>query len=274
MMLDVGFGRVRRRLSSYITTPGGMSSSSGDMVQAAPTVSPDRASAMKKACETVAAQKMSASRAAKDAERAAARASLDKERAARRRQRASARDGADVRLPRVSRRSRILDTTSELSDVLAALPARFRGRDLQAAFSTVEDGVALSTLFQNIVGSDPVLLLVRDSGGARFGAYTSVPFSPGPHYAGSGEGFVFKLGPKGHVFPWSHANPFFQLVTPESLAVGGGGAFALYLDVLLEHGSSGESTTYANTCLASAEAFDVVVVEAYKLVVPTRFSLG
>lgn len=134
----------------------------------------------------------------------------------------------------------------------------------------MRDGVSLQTFFAKCAGPDPIVLLIRDSGKAIFGCYTSVPWKSSKHYYGNGEGFVFTLSPTLNVYKWSRNNSFFQLASANSLAVGGGGKFALFLDSMFERGSSGPCGTYNNPCLASADQFDVIVAEAYKLVSPVR----
>lgn len=191
---------------------------------------------------------------------------------ARRRARRSAAQNALTRVPRMSRRSRIVSAGgAELTDVMATVPLRFRYRDLQCVYSTADDGISLNTLYSRVKGSDPIVLLVRDSAGATFGAYTSVPYTIGSnHYTGSGESFVFSLKPKVQCYPWTRNNTFFHICSQDSLAVGGGGHFALFLDSMLERGSSGPSSTFDNTCLASQSNFDIVVVEVFKLVNSSR----
>lgn len=193
---------------------------------------------------------------------------------ARRRARRTAAQAAPTRTPRLSRASRILSGATELADVMATVPLRFRFRDLQCVYSTADDGISLTTLYSRVKGTDPVVLLVRDSCGATFGAYSSIPYTIGSnHYAGSGESFVFSLRPDVHCYPWTRNNTFFHLCSHDSLAIGGGGHFALFLDSMLERGSSGPSSTFGNTCLASQPNFDIVVVEVFKLVVSSRLSI-
>lgn len=135
----------------------------------------------------------------------------------------------------------------------------------------MRDGVSLQTFYAKCAGPDPVVLVVRDGGKAVFGCYTSVAWKASNQYYGTGEGFVFKLLPELEVFKWSRANSFFQLGPSGSMAIGGGGKFALFLDSMFERGSSGPCATYNSPCLASSDQFDVIVLEAYKLVPPFKF---
>jgi hypothetical protein len=63
-------------------------------------------------------------------------------------------------------------------------------------------------------------------------------------------------------------NDYFQFGTPESLAVGGGGHFAIFLQEDLLRGSSGISATFGNPCLAGSTEFAVGKLEVWA-VLPT-----
>lgn len=173
-----------------------------------------------------------------------------------------------LRVPRLSHTSSIISTSQLVSSLHSHFPARFHACDWQAVYSTMRDGVSLQTFYKNCAGPDPIVLVIRDGGKAVFGYYCSVPWKSSKNYYGNGEGFVFTLVPKFEVYKWSRANSFFQLGGAESMAVGGGGKFALFLDSMFERGSSGPCATYNSPCLASSNQFDVVVLEAYKLVSP------
>ena len=60
-------------------------------------------------------------------------------------------------------------------------------------------------------------------------------------------------------------NDFFMFSTAQSLGVGGGGHFALFLDGDLLHGTSGSSDTFGNPCLASNDEFTIGKVELWGL---------
>lgn len=137
-------------------------------------------------------------------------------------------------------------------------------------YSTMRHGVSLHTFYSKCEGTDPVIVVLRDGGKAVFGCYASVPWKAAKQYYGNGEAFVFTLEPKVEVFRWSRANSFFQLGSAERVAVGGGSHFAIFLDSMFERGSSGPCDTFNSPCLASSDQFDVVVLEAYKLVAPVK----
>lgn len=131
-------------------------------------------------------------------------------------------------------------------------------------------GVSLKTFYANCAGPDPVVILIRDGGGCVFGCYSSVSWKSCSQYYGNGEGFVFTISPTVAVYKWTRSNSFFQLGSSDSIAMGGGGKFALFLDSMFERGSSGTCATFGSPCLASADQFDVIVLEAYKLVSPSN----
>lgn len=154
-----------------------------------------------------------------------------------------------------------------LLPILAAVPARHQNDDLRLVYSTCRDGASLRRFYSLASKcTGPLLLLVRDSEDAVFGAYTPDPrWRVEKEYFGSGEAFVFSLAPTLQVYPWARNNKYFQLGRPESLAVGGGGAFALCLDDMFERGSSGACATFDSPCLASERDFEVTVFEAWEM---------
>lgn len=168
--------------------------------------------------------------------------------------------------PRLSAGSSVMPAGCSLKPVQSALPARFSRFDWQLIYSTMRHGVSLQTLYAKCSADDPVVLVLRDDSGAVFGCYVSTGWHVAKHYYGNGEMFVFKLVPTVAVYKWSRENSLFQLASSDSLAMGGGGNFALFLDSLLEHGSSRPCPTFNSPPLASNLQFAVVVLEAYKLV--------
>ena len=119
------------------------------------------------------------------------------------------------------------------------------------------------------------MLLIRDAGREVFGFYLSQAWRISPCYYGNGETFVFNtkekefgVGNEIQVHGWSRSNSLFQLASPNSLALGGGagGGFALFVDSMLERGTSRPCATFNSPALTAAEHFDIVVLEAFALV--------
>lgn len=72
------------------------------------------------------------------------------------------------------------------------------------------------------------------------------------------------------MYPWHSTlaakNDFFQYATPDCLAVGGCGKYAIHLDAELLRGSSGLCGTFGSPCLAGRDDFRVVLVEVWHAV--------
>ena len=145
-------------------------------------------------------------------------------------------------------------------------------RDWTLRYSTEQHGCSLRTMYHLLDNTGPTVILVLDSQGARFGGFATARWSPGARYFGTGESFLFRVEgasagrpAAAHFYPWSGANSHFQLAYHDSIAMGGGGHFGLWLDEAFEYGSSGSSETYGNPPLASDESFRVIRVEVWEL---------
>lgn len=64
-------------------------------------------------------------------------------------------------------------------------------------------------------------------------------------------------------YEWSGANVYFQCCTETSIAMGGGGAFGLYVEDDFSRGSTGQSETFSNDPLSSHPDFEVVNLECW-----------
>ena len=64
------------------------------------------------------------------------------------------------------------------------------------------------------------------------------------------------------IYPWHpESNAYFMFSNTECIAMGGGGAFALYLDKDFLHGVSGPCETFGSDILASSEDFIISDIE-------------
>ena len=148
-----------------------------------------------------------------------------------------------------------------------ALPAAYSLRDWVLRYSTEHHGCSLRTAYSKLAHSTgPTLVMVLDAAGHRFGGFATEPWCPSSRYFGSGESFLFHAHPgAGRVYRWSGSNTHFPLAYHDSIAMGGGGHFGLWLDEAFEYGSSGRSETYCNAPLASDESFRIIRVEIWEL---------
>ncbi|EFJ52510.1 hypothetical protein VOLCADRAFT_56079 [Volvox carteri f. nagariensis] len=156
----------------------------------------------------------------------------------------------------------------QMRALASAVPPLERMKDWVLSYSTAKHGISLQTLYRRAVGGMPTILLVRDFGGFVFGCFTPDSWRVAPRYYGSGETFVFQLEPHRVAYPWRSMsktkNDLFQYGTPECLAVGGVGHFAIWLDAELLSGSSGICGTFGSPCLANGEEFRVQHLEVWQ----------
>ncbi|XP_029452392.1 nuclear receptor coactivator 7-like isoform X2 [Rhinatrema bivittatum] len=167
-------------------------------------------------------------------------------------------------LPDLKHQSGILED-GHIEKLAQRLPARVQGYPWQLAYSTMEHGTSLKTLYRNLTSLDsPVLLVVKDMDNQVFGAYATHPFKLSDHYYGTGETFLYTFSPELKVFKWSGENSYFINGDISSLELGGGGGqFGLWLDADLYHGRSNSCSTFNNETLSKKEDFIVQDVEVW-----------
>ena len=156
------------------------------------------------------------------------------------------------------------------SCLISALPSRFRRSAWTLKYSSKRDGISLHSLYRAVRHSPATVLAVRDTNGYCFGAFSTEVWSTqnANRYFGTGESFVFAIEKDGDdtvtCFSWSGKNDYFQIAKSESLGVGGGSNYALWIDEDFTRGISGSyCETYNSECLASGEDFYVLNVEIY-----------
>ncbi|CAI5992029.1 unnamed protein product [Closterium sp. NIES-64] len=169
------------------------------------------------------------------------------------------------RLPELTEESFLLSEATRAA-VFKHLPATVSSRKWVLLYSTVKHGISLLTLYRRAsMLPGPCLLVVSDSAGTIFGAFSS-PSALTPSdrrkYQGSNHCFVFSdISGSPTVHAATGRNHYYVLPTHDCLAFGGGGRFALRLEEDLLSGSSGECDTFASPCLAGKEDFCVKHVE-------------
>mmetsp|Transcript_38905 Transcript_38905/g.92155 ORF Transcript_38905/g.92155 Transcript_38905/m.92155 type:complete len:580 (+) Transcript_38905:316-2055(+) len=147
------------------------------------------------------------------------------------------------------------------------LPKRMHQAPWELLYSTERHGISMQTLFRRAASSSFTVLVICDGAGYVFGSFCTEPWKMSPRYFGTGESFVFQLQPHQIAYPWKRKskerNDFFQFATPDSVAVGGGGHFALWLDQDLAFGNSGVSDTFGNASLAGSDEFRIKQIELW-----------
>ncbi|KAI0495486.1 hypothetical protein KFK09_021787 [Dendrobium nobile] len=177
------------------------------------------------------------------------------------------------KLPGISEPSSLM--SEELRSFLYfSLPAVAQGRNWVLLYSTWRHGISLSTMYRkSLLCPGYCLLVVGDEKGAVFGGLAEAPLRPSnKKYQGTNSSFVFtNIYDSPVIFRPTGANHYFTLCSPDYLAMGGGGHFALYLDVDLLNGSSYQSETFGNPCLAHSQDFQVKHVELWGFVYPSKY---
>ncbi|XP_015714013.1 nuclear receptor coactivator 7 isoform X4 [Coturnix japonica] len=170
----------------------------------------------------------------------------------------------DDALPVLKHHSALLENM-HIEQLAQRLPARVQGYPWRLAYSTLEHGTSLKTLYRKSASLDsPVLLVIKDMDNQIFGAYATHPFKFSDHYYGTGETFLYTFSPNFKVFKWSGENTYFINGDMTSLELGGGGGrFGLWLDADLYHGRSNSCSTFNNDILSKKEDFIIQDVEVW-----------
>ncbi|NWV32207.1 NCOA7 protein, partial [Grantiella picta] len=170
----------------------------------------------------------------------------------------------DDTLPILKHHSALLENM-HIEQLARRLPARVQGYPWRLAYSTLEHGTSLKTLYRKSASLDsPVLLVIKDMDNQIFGAYATHPFRFSDHYYGTGETFLYTFSPHFKVFKWTGENTYFINGDTTSLELGGGGGrFGLWLDADLYHGRSNSCSTFNNDILTKKEDFIIQDVEVW-----------
>ncbi|KAF8015781.1 hypothetical protein BT93_H1347 [Corymbia citriodora subsp. variegata] len=149
----------------------------------------------------------------------------------------------------------------------SSLPNLVKGCQWLLLYSTLRHGISLRTLIRKSADlSGPCLLIVGDMQGAVFGGMLECPLKPTAKrkYQGTNQTFVFTtLYGQPRLFRPTGANRYYYICMNDSLALGGGGNFALSLDGDLLSGTSGPCETFGSLCLAHNPEFELKNVELW-----------
>jgi hypothetical protein len=127
-------------------------------------------------------------------------------------------------------------------------------------------GSSLDSLLMLSKNQSPTLLVIQDDQGNVFGGFASDEWHTAQQYYGNGETFLFTFSGMDSAFvkyPWSRKNNYFMLCSKESIVMGGGGSFGLYLDADLSHGTTGLCETFSSKPLVPSQEFGVIHIEVW-----------
>ena len=99
-------------------------------------------------------------------------------------------------------------------------------------YSTETHGSSLHTLLMLAKSESPTLVVVKDENDHVFGGFASDEWHTASQYYGNGETFLFTFADPKQFFikyAWGRRNSYCMLCSEESLVMGGGGSFGLYL---------------------------------------------
>jgi len=172
-----------------------------------------------------------------------------------------------IPLPDLHGKSDILEQ-HHVRELSKSLSARAEGYAWTLAFTTSQMGFSLKSLYRSLAKYEgPVLLVIKDTENVVFGAFCSCSLLPSESFYGTGETylFTFKSNPTQiKRYPWTGDNLYFINGNSESIVVGAGdGAFGLWLDQDLYHGSTHCCKTFNNEPLTNHEDFVVSALECW-----------
>lgn len=172
----------------------------------------------------------------------------------------------EIPLPELLGESNIIES-EHIKALYELVPARTYGYNWTRVYSTTDDGFHIRTLYRKMTNFDcPVLIFIKDTKDAVFGAFLSYPLRPSDSFYGTGESFLFTFHPSFMQFKWSGKNDYFVKGNVDSVSIGASeGHFGIWLDGDLYRGRSVCCQTYNNDPLASSDDFIVKNFEAWGL---------
>ncbi|PVV04056.1 hypothetical protein BB560_001453 [Smittium megazygosporum] len=126
-------------------------------------------------------------------------------------------------------------------------------------YSTEQHGISYKTMLDKCKTNAPLIIAIRDSNDAVFGAFLNEPLVRKPTFYGNGTCFLWKTDfdadKKNYsvkVFNHTKDDTYFILCHPDFLAVGGGeGVFGLWISSDLTNGHSQPCSTFDNDTLSA-----------------------
>ncbi|AFZ79545.1 hypothetical protein BEWA_023940 [Theileria equi strain WA] len=162
----------------------------------------------------------------------------------------------------IAKNSNIL-TSYMLERLTERLPPSIAIREWVLSFKTDHDGISFNTFYKNLEDKENCLLLIQDTGGAVFGAFTG-PIHYNVRFYGSGETFVFKfLQNELKVYTSQGNNRCFVFTNDDSIIIGGGRNPAISVGKDFLFGTSAASETFNNEQLSTTPSFAIRFMEVW-----------
>lgn len=135
-----------------------------------------------------------------------------------------------------------------------------------------EHGASITTLYEFVRNRGPTIMVIHTTTSQIIGAFASVSWIDSRNrYYGTGRTFLFRRNdhPSSssstalRVYEWTKQNTYFMVSSHEFLALGGGGAFGLYLNADFSTCHSDTSPTFNNEPLVDGRSFECKELEIY-----------
>lgn len=156
-------------------------------------------------------------------------------------------------------------TLQEMEEIRLCLPYQYINAGWKLLFQLSNDGSSYLSFFEKTRNIQPVVLLILTDKKEKIGAYISKGLKVQRNFYGNGETFVFKYHPTFSYYRWTNANQYFVSSSKDEIAIGGGGASALWVDSCFISAISEPCPTFNSPALTSVPHFKIVDCEVWQL---------
>lgn len=153
----------------------------------------------------------------------------------------------------------------EMEPIRCCVPYLHMNSGWKLLFQLSRDGSTYLSFFEKTRNISPVILILLTDKHEKIGAYISKGLKVQRNFYGNGETFVFKYNPQFEVFRWHNANQYFVSSSKDELAIGGGGATAIWIDSCFLSGMSEACPTFNSPSLTSTPSFKIIDCEVWQL---------
>lgn len=132
-------------------------------------------------------------------------------------------------------------------------------------------GCSFITFFQKVKDYENTVLIIEDQNGYKFGGFCVDPWRCSYSFFGNGENLLFTFKDKEDpiIYSWTGEGEQHMYANNKSIGLGGSstkGRFALFIENDLYRGSSTNTESYDNQCLAFSNDFLILHLEVWALI--------
>lgn len=169
-------------------------------------------------------------------------------------------------IPKLTNAKSEILSERKLRELHQNIPYYQRYKNLKLLFSTSVHGISMSTFFENTKDYKVSIVIIKDDDQNVFGGYLSEEIRRTDKFYGTGESFVFSFhkGERIHIYEGTTDNEYYIYSDNDLFAMGcSDGQFSLAVRNQFLKGSSRQTSTYKNSCLASNEEFFITKFEVW-----------